>query len=196
MAMTVYLNNTATAEIETVSLSISPQSDYVETRSDAEIFEITDSGTYRITYSCSHSYFSASSSSFTLVKPSILSDLSNPEEIASNAERDIPSPAFRFSGLALLFSVLALIISLINTIPEFKEKRALKTGATTQASGTIDSNQQQIYGYHQQQQWQPSESYQVSDQYAPQNSWRCSYCNTENSIAGRFCVGCGKERSE
>ena len=200
MSITVSLTHTATAEVETVDISVSPQSDYVETISEAEIFEITNSGEYTITYSCSHPYFSASSSSFSLVKPSIFSDLSNPEETVSNAELDIPSPVFRFSGLILLFSVLVLVISIITTASGSKEEKAFETGATVQAPGSIYTEQQQIYGYQQQspppqQQWQPSDSSQASDPYSQQNTWTCNYCNTENSITGRFCVGCGKERS-
>ena len=199
MSFTVSLTNTATAEVKTVDISVSPQSSYIETISTAEIFEITNSGEYTITYSCSHPYFSAASSGFTLVKPSLFSDLADPEQIVSDAEMDIPSPAFRFSGLILLFSVLALIISLIAVLPEIREKRAQKTGANVQTSEVIDSNQQQIYSYQQQEevqhQWQPSETEQTSYQGIQQESWTCSYCNAENSNTGRFCVSCGKERS-
>ena len=204
MSITVYFENTETSEVETVSLSISPQSDYVERLSDYETFVISVQGSYEITYSCSHPYFMASSSSFTLVKASTIGDLSNLEEVVTNAELDIPNPAFRFSMLVLIFSILALLISGISVLPEFAEKRRLKANA--QVTGNISTekmsmNQQQTYSYHQHS-WQPSDSNQATyqdtqaqqDVQHQQNTWICYYCNAKNDNTGSFCASCGNKR--
>ncbi|NHJ05393.1 MAG: hypothetical protein EAX90_11250 [Candidatus Heimdallarchaeota archaeon] len=198
MSITIIINNTATTESYDIDLSISPQSDYIETITDGVLFEL-EGGTYNISFVCLNSNFKAGSCTFRIIKPGPIRNLTDPAgTLRDNIEGKLEVAseysfiAIGLGGVLIFLAVLVWIISLAQKNKQEPEKQ-FQTQTYYQPQQPLPPPPP-TYSTSQLQQ-QPVTSQPVHDATQPQsNFWTCPYCNTMNSIRDNHCVLCYREK--
>ena len=185
MVISVNITNSQSLAKQNIVLSISPQTNHIETLSDAETIVFTD-GNHTMEYSCTSDEFHASSLRLYIIKPGLFRDTTNPVGTTRDATEQKWEDAFMWSIAVAVFGFLIFFISGIALLPNrgASKKATITSSVTHYPTGS---------SYHK----DFSSTQGFSNPTPPQqqsNYWVCDYCNTINESSTNYCVICNREK--
>ena len=185
MAISVNITNSQSLAKQNIALSISPQTNHVETLTDAETITLT-AGNYTMEYSCTSDEFHAWSLKLYIIKPGLFRDTTNPAASTRDATEQKWEDAFMWSIAVAVLGFLIFFISGIALLPNRgASKKATITSSVTQYP-TGSSYHKDISS---------TQEFSTTAQAQQQsNYWVCEYCNTINESVTNYCVICNREK--
>ena len=184
MVISVNVTNSITLTKQNIILSISPQTNNIETLSDAETITLSE-GNYTIEFSCTSDEFHASSLKLYIIKPGLFRDTINPVGTTRDVTEQKWESAFMWSIAVALFGFLIFFISgLMLLVNRRASKKATITSSVTHYP-TGSSYHKDVSS---------TQDYTEASPQQQSNYWVCEYCNTINESTTNYCVICNREK--